>query len=87
MLSPAPAPAPAPDPDHQHAEFVAHAAAGHLDALGQPFSRWRLARYHDDGRAVRDANGHQVFERQADWLARRGGAINKLPAPVQQEMF
>lgn len=74
-------------PDHQHAEFVAHAAAGHLDAMGQPFSAWRLARYQEDGRAMRDANDRQVFESQADWLARHGGWINKPAEPVQQELF
>lgn len=74
-------------PDHQHAQFVAHAAAGHLDAMGQPFSRWAVARYHDDGRAMRDAAGRQVFESQGDWLKRTGDEISKLAKPAQQELF
>lgn len=77
-------------PDHQHAQFVAHAAAGHLDAMGQLFSRWAVARYHDDGRAMRDAAGHQVFESQADCLAREGHQNNRtagMAAAAQQELF
>lgn len=58
-----------------NAEFVAwseaHDAAGKRDAMGQPFTAWLLARYHPDGRAIRDARGHQVFETQAEFKARQ----------------
>lgn len=46
-------------------------AAGKTDAMGHPFSSWLVARYHPDGRAMRDQLGHQVFETQAEFIARQ----------------
>ena len=65
-------------------------AQGRTDGLGQPFSGWAVARCHDDGRAMRDADGHQVFESQAEFLAREGGqslAPAAKPQAAQQELF
>lgn len=45
-------------------------AAGQLDAMGYPFTSWLIARYHPDGRAIRDEDGHQIFETQAEFTAR-----------------
>lgn len=70
-------------------EFIVW-AHGRTDAMGQPFSTWAVARYHDDGRAMRDAAGHQVFESQADFLARECGqsqAPAAKPEAAQQELF
>lgn len=69
------------------ADFIAHAQAGHLDALGQPMSAWRVARRHDDGRVMRDAAGRQLFETQAEWLARHGAASQQTAKQGQQELF
>jgi hypothetical protein len=72
-----------------HHEFIKF-AQGRTDAMGQPFSSWAVARYHDDGRAMRDAAGHQVFESQADCLAREGHHHQRpagKAAAAQQELF
>ena len=75
-------------PELQHAETVAWAAHGHRDAMGTPFSDWRLARYHADGHAMRDAHGRQMFMTQAEWLAMYGTQpISKPEAPAQAELF
>jgi hypothetical protein len=70
-----------------HAEFIAWAAEGHTDAMGLPMSAWLCCLAGPDGRALRDANGHVVYETQAEWLARNGAAIAKPAAPVQQALF
>lgn len=49
-------------------------AAGKRDAMGHPFTSWLLARYHPEGRAMRDQLGHQVFETQAEFKARQACA-------------
>lgn len=46
-------------------------AAGKRDAMGHPFTSWLVALRHDDGKAVRDANGRQIFETQASFKARQ----------------
>lgn len=69
------------------AEFVAW-APGRLDGLGRPFSAWLLAVEGPDGRPLRDEHGHQVFETQAQWLARQTAPITTpAAAPVQQDLF
>lgn len=70
-----------------HAEFISYAQCGHLDAMGKPFSAWLVARYHDDGRAIRDADGRQVFETQAEWLTRHGAPSTQPATPAQQTLF
>ena len=72
-----------------HVEFIAMADEGHKDAMGFPFGTWRVARYHDDGRAMRDANGRQVFQTQAEWKARHGTVTRMptTPARAQLELF
>lgn len=74
-------------PELQHADTVAWAADGHLDAMGAPFSQWRLARFHPDGRALRDADGRQVFMTHAEWLAQYGSTVNQSATPAQQALF
>lgn len=75
-------------PELQHAEAVAYAAQGHRDAMGTPFNEWRLARYHEDGRAMRDAHGRQMFMTHAEWLAKYDTRpASKPKAPTQTELF
>ncbi len=69
-----------------HTEFVAW-AAGRIDALGLPFSAWKLARYNADGSVMRDANGRQIFETQAEYLERQAGPINPPASIDQMELF
>lgn len=73
------------------AELVAWAqdmdAQGNTDAMGCKFSDWTLARREPDGRCMRDADGRQVFETQAEFLARQGAPATKPAAPVQMEIF
>lgn len=75
-------------PEVKHAATVAWAAQGHRDAMGSPFSDWHLARYHDDGRAMRDAAGRQMFMTHNQWLAKHGPHQITTPAKAaQQELF
>lgn len=73
--------------DMEHAQFVAWAAEGHKDSLGRPMSDWLLARFDEEGRCLRDRDGRQVYETQAEWLARNGGPITTTGAPAQQALF
>lgn len=69
-----------------HAAFIAW-AAGRNDAMGKPFADWLVARVGPDGRALRDAHDHVVYETQAEWLARHGSQAVTPARPVQQELF
>ncbi len=71
----------------QHAETVAWAAQGHRDAMGALFSDWGMARYHGDGRAMRDEHGRQVFMTHAQWLELYGTPTTKPAAPMQKDLF
>ena len=62
-------------------------AAGKRDVLAQPFTSWLLARYHPDGRAMRDQLGHQVFETQAEFKARAAGAAPAVAIGQTMELF
>lgn len=74
--------------DQQHAEFVAFASTTcRLDAMGYPFSSWKVCRYTDDGRVLRDAAGRVVYETQTEWLARNGGMSTPPTKPTQQDLF
>lgn len=44
-------------------------AAGKRDAMGYPFTSWKVAVYQADGKAARDARGHQIFVTQTEWKA------------------
>ncbi len=68
-----------------HDEFIAW-ASGRTDAMGQPFGRWLLARRNPDGTAVRDEAGRQLFETQADYLARQGAKPQATTTP-QLDLF
>ena len=46
-------------------------AAGIPDAMGHPWTSWRLAVRRPDGSVARDAAGHQIYETQADYKARQ----------------
>ena len=46
-------------------------AAGKRDAMGYPFTSWLVAIRDEDGKAVRDAHGRQIFETQASFKARQ----------------
>ncbi len=70
-----------------HAEFVAWCAQGHKDAHGQPMSDWLLCLVDEKGRAMRDRDGRQLYETQAEWLARHGSQITTPAMPVQQALF
>ncbi len=70
-----------------HAGFVAWCAEGHKDAMGLPMSDWLLCRVDENGRALRDRDGRQVYETQAEWLARNGSPVPAPGAPVQQALF
>lgn len=75
-------------PELRHAEMVAWAAEGHRDAMGYLFSDWRLARYHEDGRPVRDAAGRQTFMTHTQWLSKYGRPqVSPLSEPAQQDLF
>jgi hypothetical protein len=74
-------------PDLEHASFVAWAAEGHKDSMGLPFSDWLLCRFDTNGRALRDRDGRQVYETQAEWLARNGMPTAATGAPVQRALF
>jgi len=56
-----------------HTEFIAWAenqdAIGKKDAMGHPFTSWRVARYAPDGSALRNDYGRQLFETQAEFKA------------------
>ena len=71
-----------------HDAFISW-AADRSDTLGFPFSGWLVARYSDDGRAMRDDAGRQVFETQAEYLARSAAdePIKTLPKAAQLELF
>ena len=73
------------------AEIVAWAQAmdaqGKTDAMGHSFSTWRLARREPDGRVMRDADGRQVYETHAEFLARQDQPITLPAGPAQLEMF
>ncbi len=62
-------------------------AAGKRDAMSHPFTSWLLARYQPDGRAMRDAHGHQVFETQAEHKARTASADAAIPIGQTLELF
>lgn len=62
-------------------------AAGKRDAMGHPFTSWLLARYHPDGRAMRDQLGHQVFETQAEFKARAASAAPAVAIGQTMELF
>lgn len=75
-------------PDMVHAEFIAFASTtDRLDPMGYPFSTWRVCRYAEDCRALRDAAGRVVYETQAEWLARHGNPATPLAKPTQQDLF
>lgn len=75
------------DPDMEHAPFVAWAAEGHKDSMGLPMSDWLLARFDEEGRCLRDRDGRQVYETQAEWLARHGSPITMPGMPAQLGLF
>ena len=62
-----------------HAAFIAWAesqdAIGNTDAMGYPFTSWKVARYAPDGGALRDSQGRQVFATQAEFKARVVSAV------------
>lgn len=62
-------------------------AQGRKDAMGGSFTDWLVARHDEEGNALRDANGRQIFETQAEWLARNGAPIAAPAAPMQQALF
>lgn len=66
----------------RHEKFV-NWAKGRTDAMGQPFSDWRLLRYDDAGQPLRDAQGHRSYETQAEYVARQAAPAS---AP-QLELF
>ncbi len=70
-----------------HTEFVAWCSEGHKDSMGLPFSDWLLCRVDTNGRALRDRDERQIYETQAEWLARNGTSIATPAAPVQQALF
>lgn len=57
-------------------------AAGKHDAMGFPFTTWRVAVQWPDGKAARDQLGRQIFETQADFTARQ----LQRPVPAGQTM-
>lgn len=69
-----------------HAKFIAW-SVGRTDAMGHPFSNWRVCRYADDGRALRDAAGRVVYETQPEWIARQGSPATPSAKPTQQDLF
>ncbi|MBP9149212.1 MAG: hypothetical protein KBG00_10570 [Rhodoferax sp.] len=42
-------------------------SAGVKDAMGHSFTSWLLAVKHSDGTMLRDKDGHQVFQTQAEF--------------------
>jgi hypothetical protein len=61
--------------------------AGQLDAMGYPFTTWLLARRAPDGRAMRDAHGHQLFETHAEHLARQAAPTNQPAIGQNLDLF
>lgn len=70
----------------QHDEFIAW-GAGRNDAFGEPFSDWLLARYDSEGRVMRDAQSRQIYETQAEYLARKNEPITQPAQRAQLELF
>lgn len=62
-------------------------AADKTDAMGQPFTSWLLARYHPDGRAMRNQRGAQVFETQAEFKARQACVAPVVAVGQTLELF
>lgn len=57
------------------AEFVAWCeamdAAGKHDAMGQPWTTWKVATYLPNGDVARDSHRRQIFETQTEFKARQ----------------
>ena len=69
------------------AEFVARAdrleTEGIKDAMGWSWTTWLLAIRKPDGSLARDAQGHQIYETQAEYKAR----MRAIPIGQTMELF
>lgn len=60
--------------------------AGRRDPMGYRWTSWLVARRNSDGSPMRDEHNRQVFESQAEYLARAGGQTGAR-APLQGDLF
>lgn len=61
-------------------------SAGRRDPMGYPWTSWLVARRNLDGTVMRDQHNRQVFETQAEYLA-RVGCRPGTNVPLQGDLF